>query len=176
MSTATILIVDDERNVLAGLARTLWRSGYKLLTADSPRAAFELLRQQAVDVVISDYLMPGMNGLEFLKLVRDRHQDTVRIMLTGHADLEVAVKAINEGEIYRFLAKPCPPAELQVTVHLAMEQLELSRENRRLQAIIRTRPDLAEQLDEAQRLQRREPGGEPDSRQPGSEASRGERH
>jgi DNA-binding NtrC family response regulator len=139
---ATILIVDDEQAVLDGLARSLRRPEYVVLSAASPDAAVELLRQNAVDVVISDHLMPGMTGIEFLKLVRDRYPDTVRIMLTGHADTETAVKAINQGEIYRFLSKPCPAVELQVTVHLALEQLALSRENRRLLAIIRTRPEL----------------------------------
>jgi two-component system, probable response regulator PhcQ len=155
MPAATILIVDDEPNVLEGLARSLWRPGYKLLTATSPDAGLARLREQAVDVIISDHLMPGMTGLEFLKLVRDRHPDTVRIMLTGHADLKTVVKAINEGEIYRFLSKPCAAEELQVTVHLALEQLELARENRRLQAIIRSRPELAEQLEEARKAHRR---------------------
>jgi DNA-binding NtrC family response regulator len=147
MRAATILIVDDEPNVLEGLARTLWRPGYKLVSAISPEAGLEKLRDQTVDVVISDHLMPGMSGLEFLKLVRDRYPDTARIMLTGHADLQTAVKAINEGEIYRFLSKPCPPEELQVTVHLALEHLELSRENRRLLTVIRSDPELEKRLE-----------------------------
>ncbi len=140
---ATILIVDDEQALLDGLARSLRRPEYTVISATSPEQAMELLRAHAVDVIISDHLMPGLTGIEFLKLVRDRYPDTVRIMLTGHADTETAVKAINEGEIYRFLSKPCSAVELQVTVHLALEQLELARENRRLLAIIRTRPELA---------------------------------
>lgn len=149
--SATILIVDDEQAVLDGLARSLRRPEYAVLTATSPDAAGELLRTHTVDLVISDHLMPGTTGIEFLKLVRDRYPDTVRIMLTGHADMETAVKAINEGEIYRFLSKPCSAVELQVTVHLALEQLELARENRRLLAVIRTRPELQEVLAESQR-------------------------
>jgi DNA-binding NtrC family response regulator len=151
MSSATILVVDDEQRVLDGLIRSLRWSKYTVLSATSPEAALELLRDHPVDLIISDHLMPGMSGLEFLKLVRDRFPDTVRVMLTGHADMETAVKAINEGEIYRFLSKPCSHAELQVTVHLALEQLELSRENRRLLAVIRTRPELVAQLEESRR-------------------------
>jgi DNA-binding NtrC family response regulator len=151
MPSATILIVDDEPNVLDGLARSMRRSDWQILTAGSPAEALELLKKRPADLVVSDHLMPGMTGLEFLKLVRDRHPDTVRIMLTGHADMETAVKAINEGEIYRFLSKPCSAVELQVTVHLALEQLELSRENRRLLSVIRTRPELVEMLEETRR-------------------------
>lgn len=143
---ATILIVDDEQAVLDGLGRSLRRPEYVVYSATSPEAAMELLRTQPVDLVISDHLMPGTTGIEFLKLVRDRYPDTMRIMLTGHADMDTVIKAINEGEIYRFLSKPSSPLELQVTVHLALEQLELTRENRRLLAIIRTRPELAAML------------------------------
>jgi DNA-binding NtrC family response regulator len=139
---ATILIVDDEQAVVDGLTRALRRPEYVVLSATSPHAALDLLRQHTVDVIVSDHLMPGMTGIEFLKLVRDRHPDTIRIMLTGHADMETAVKAINEGEIYRFLSKPCAAIEIQVTIHLALEQLALARENRRLLSIIRTRPEL----------------------------------
>ena len=148
MLSATILVVDDEQNILDGLARSLRHPDYMLLFAHSPETALQLLRERHVDVIISDHLMPKMTGLELLKLVRDRYPGTVRIMLTGHADMETAVKAINEGEIYRFLSKPCSPAELQVTVHLALEQLELAREHRRLLAIVRTRPELVELLEE----------------------------
>ena len=149
MPSATILLVDDEPSVLDGLARSLRRPDYRVRTATSPTLALEHLQAEQVDVIVSDHLMPGMTGLEFLKLVRDRFPDTVRIMLTGHADLDTAVRAINEGEIYRFLSKPCAPVELQVTVHLALEQLALSRENRRLLAIVRSRPELTEMLEQA---------------------------
>jgi two-component system, probable response regulator PhcQ len=149
MPSATILLVDDEANVVDGLARSLRRPDYRIRTATSTEMALELLRTEAVDVVVSDHLMPGMTGLEFLKLVRDRHPDTIRIMLTGHADLDTAVKAINEGEIYRFLSKPCAAVELQVTVHLALERLALERENRRLLSVVRSRPELTEQLEQA---------------------------
>ena len=149
MPSATILLVDDEPAVVDGLARSLRRPGYRIRTATSPAMALELLQADPADVIITDHMMPGMSGLEFLKLVRDRHPDTVRIMLTGHADVDTAMRAINEGEIYRFLSKPCSPVELQVTVHLALEQLELARENRRLLAIVRSRPELTALLEQA---------------------------
>ncbi len=81
--------------------------------------------------------MPQMTGLEFLKIVHDRYPETVRITLTGHADMQTAIDAINQGEIYRFLTKPWDDVELKVTVTLAFEKLDLERENRRLLAMVR---------------------------------------
>jgi len=148
---ATILLVDDEAHVRSGLARALHDPDYLILQADSPAAALALLEREPVDVIISDHLMPGMTGLEFLEIVRDRFPDTSRIMLTGQADMDTAVRAIQEGQIYRYLAKPCDQTELKVTVHLALEQLELTREHRRLLEVVSTRPELAKALEEARR-------------------------
>jgi DNA-binding NtrC family response regulator len=148
---ATILLVDDEEKVRAGLKRALHDPSYRILEAAYPAAALQILEQEQVDVIITDFVMPGMSGLEFLKIVRERFPDTARIMLTGHADMNVAVEAIQEGQIYRFLAKPCEQLELKVTVHLAIEQLELTREHRRLLEFVTSRPDLAKALEEARR-------------------------
>ena len=145
---ASILVVDDDDNARHGLGLSLRSCGYRVSFAASAEAALDLLRLEPVDVVISDHRMPGMSGLEFLKLVHDRHPDTIRIMLTGHADMEMAIKAINHGEIYRFLTKPCDRVELQVTLHLACERLQLERENRHLLALIRTTPELASRVEE----------------------------
>lgn len=154
-AAATILLVDDEAAVRSGLSRALHDPGYRILEAEHPKAALQLLEHETVDVIITDYVMPGMSGLEFLKIVRERFPDTARIMLTGHADLDTAVRAIQEGEIYRFLAKPCEQLELKVTVHLALEQLELTREHRRLLEFVSSRPELAKALEEARRRPRK---------------------
>src|SRR5690349_14681200 len=127
-----VLIVDDEENVRNALRRSLRKQGYELYFAAEPSEALTLLAQQPVDLVLSDHLMPNMTGLELLKVVRDRHPDCVRMILTGHADMQTAIDAINHGEIYRFLTKPWDDVELRVTLHLAFEQLDLQRENRRL--------------------------------------------
>jgi DNA-binding NtrC family response regulator len=148
MEPVTVLIVDDDESARVGLGHALRGSGYRLLFADGPRAGLECMAAESVDVVISDHLMPGTTGLEFLSTVRDRYPDAVRIMLTGHADGETAIRAINQGEIYRFLHKPCDRTELRVTLHLACEKLALERENRRLLALIRTSPELQRRLDE----------------------------
>jgi two-component system, probable response regulator PhcQ len=157
MSRANVLIVDDDPDAREGLALALHGCGYRLLFADRPSAALAAMRDHPVDVVVSDHLMPEMTGLELLAIVRDRFPDTVRIMLTGHADTTTAVDAINRGEIYRFLEKPCVWTELRVTLHLACEKLELERDHRRLLALVRTSPELVRRLEE-ERGRRRAPG------------------
>jgi two-component system, probable response regulator PhcQ len=142
-----VLIVDDEENVCRALRRTLRKEGYELFVASQPSEALELLKTTPVDVVLSDHLMPNMTGLEFLKIVHDRCPDSLRIMLTGHADMQTAIDAINHGEIYRLLTKPWDDTELKVTLHLAFEQLELERENRKLLAMVRRQQDLIESLE-----------------------------
>lgn len=145
---ATVLIVDDEENVRNSLGHALWKSDYRLCFAAGSAAALRTLAEEQVDVIVTDNAMPGMSGLEFLKVVRDRYPAVIRIILSGHADLTTLLDAINHGEIYRFLLKPCDRDELLVTLHLACERLELERENRYLLSLIRSRPDLLQQLEE----------------------------
>lgn len=132
----TLLIVDDEENILSALQRALRRENYTLLTAAEPAEALGILKQNQVDVVMSDHLMPNMSGLDFLKEVRALYPDVVRIMLTGHAQMSTAMEAINEGEIFRFLTKPWEDTELKVALHLAFEKLTQERTNRRLLAAV----------------------------------------
>lgn len=138
MSAApSILVVDDEENVFRSLARCLRKEGYSLTHANNPDEAFRLLALKPYEVVLSDHLMPGMTGLQFLTLVRNRYPDSVRIMLTGHADLQTAIDAINRGAIYRFLAKPWDDLELKAALHFALEHRRESLEQRRLLSIAR---------------------------------------
>lgn len=142
-----ILIVDDEENVCRALRRSLRKEGYEMESVNDPNAALELLGREKFDLIISDHLMPNMTGLEFLKIVRTRHPDAMRVMLTGHADMQTAIDAINHGEIYRFLTKPWDDTELKVTLFLAFEQLDLERENRRLLAMVRRQYDVIKTLE-----------------------------
>jgi CheY-like chemotaxis protein len=119
-----VLCVDDEPNVLAGLALHL-RRRYDVETAESGMHGLELLRRAPVAVVISDMRMPGMDGAAFLSRVRSHSPDTVRLLLTGQADLESAIAAVNEGQIFRFLTKPLPPPALLACVDAAAEQHRL---------------------------------------------------
>ena len=156
---ATVLIIDDEPNVLEGLRQALRKSPYSVVTANRPEEALGILLERKMDIVISDHLMPGMTGTELLGLVHDRQPDAIRIMLSGHADAETVIRTINEGEVYRFLTKPCDRTELLVTLHLACEKLELERENRRLLALIRSHPELLAHLEEARAAPRSTAGG-----------------
>ncbi len=142
-----ILVVDDEINICNALRRSLRKEGYEILVANEPAQALELLKTEKVDLVLSDHLMPNMTGLEFLSVVRDRHPNSVRILLTGHADMDTAIKAINDGQVYRFLTKPWDDVELKVTLYLAFEHLDLEREHRRLLSTVRRQADLIKDLE-----------------------------
>ena len=118
--TATVLLVDDEPNVTDALKRLLRQEPYEILTAISAAAAQELLERNHVDVVISDEQMPGMSGSVFLSGVRKQYPHTIRMVLSGQASLEAAVRAINEGEVYRFFLKPCNATDLVITIRQAL--------------------------------------------------------
>lgn len=128
-----ILCVDDERNVLRSLERIFLDDDYVILTASSGEEGLELLDQAPqVQVVISDYRMPGMNGVDFLKEVFTRHPESIRIVLSGYADTAAVVAAINEGKIYKFIPKPWNDDELRVTVAKALEHFQSHRRNLQL--------------------------------------------
>jgi len=128
----SIMVVDDERNILNSLFRVFKMEGYNVLMAESGKAGLELLRHNSVAVVISDYRMPDMDGVEFLNNVKGIAPDTVRFMLTGYADTKAVISAINTGEVYRFVTKPWDDGELKSAIHAAVERFNLVEENRRL--------------------------------------------
>jgi DNA-binding NtrC family response regulator len=106
--TVRLLCVDDEKNVLEGLSRTL-RNVYSVETAVGAGQGLEVLQAKGpFAIVMSDQRMPGMSGVEFLSTVRQIAPDTVRVLLTGYADLNDTIAAVNDGHIFRFLVKPCP--------------------------------------------------------------------
>ncbi|MBL9038233.1 MAG: response regulator [Archangium sp.] len=120
-----ILCVDDEPNVLEGLALHL-RRRYDIALAESGAAGLELLQKDpSFAIVMSDMRMPGMDGATFLSRSRQIAPDAVRMLLTGQTELESAVAAVNEGQIFRFLTKPCPPPALLVAVDAAAAQHRL---------------------------------------------------
>ncbi len=127
-----ILLVDDEPHVTEALKRTLHREPFEILSAGSANEALQILARETIAVVISDEMMPGMSGSEFLAVVYRNYPETIRIMLTGHANLNVAVRAINEGHIYRFLMKPCNEQEIRLTIRQAIQQKELAEKSRQL--------------------------------------------
>lgn len=109
----TLLLLDDEENILRALTRLLRRDGYQILIATNAREAFELLGRHHVQVVISDQRMPDISGTEFLSQVRGLYPDTVRLVLSGYTDLRTVTEAINRGSIYKFLTKPWDDEELR---------------------------------------------------------------
>lgn len=120
-----VLFVDDEPNVLAAFKRQLYRS-FDVYTALGGEQGLEMIQTKGpFPVVVADMSMPGMNGIEFLSKVKEISEDTVRIMLTGNSTLETAIAAVNEGSIFRFLTKPCPPDQLARTLEAAIRQYEL---------------------------------------------------
>ncbi len=119
MQPQTLLIVDDDINVLAALKRMLRYDGYRVLTAASPAEAFEQLALNAVHLVLCGQRMPGMSGTDFLDRVKNMYPDTFRIVLAGYSDLESIMDAINRGSIYRFYTKPWDNKILRTNIRAA---------------------------------------------------------
>src|SRR6186713_738804 len=132
MEKSKLLLVDDEPNLTSALVRSLDRSQFEIFTADSAQKGLMILAGNDIDVVVSDERMPGMTGSQFLTEVRKKWPNTIRMILSGQADLEAAVRAINEGEVYRFLLKPCHPKELQLTILQGLQQKKLVAQSRKL--------------------------------------------
>lgn len=130
--TRTILLVDDEDNIVRSLKRVFRREGYNILTANSGAAGLDVLAEHDVGVILSDQRMPQMNGTEFLKKAKVSTPESVRIVLSGYSDLESITEAINEGSIYKFLSKPWDDDLLRKNIREAFEVYELKIENYRL--------------------------------------------
>jgi type II secretory ATPase GspE/PulE/Tfp pilus assembly ATPase PilB-like protein/FixJ family two-component response regulator len=131
----SILFVDDEPNVTRALIRVFMEENYLLLTASSGTEALRILERQPVHLIISDFRMPGMNGAELLREVKERRPETIRIMLTGYMDVQSIMGAVNEGAVYKFITKPWNDDDLRITVGLALQQYTLLAENRQLKKI-----------------------------------------
>lgn len=127
-----LLLVDDEKNVLNCLVRALRQSPYDIQTANSGTEALRIMRDHEFGVIVSDFKMPSMNGAELLNEVKNLYPDTVRIILSGYADLASVTQAINEGSIYRFLFKPYENDVIIENVNEAFREYELVKENQRL--------------------------------------------
>ena len=128
----TILLVDDEENILNALNRVLRREGFRIVTATSGNQALLTMDKEKITLILSDCRMPGMDGIELLAEVRKRTPDTIRMMLTGYADMETSMAAINRGEVYRFITKPWNDDELKLIIKDGIHQYELVQENRYL--------------------------------------------
>ena len=133
----TVLFVDDEVNILKALQRLLRQEDMNILTASRASEALKLIETAPVQVVVSDQRMPEMSGVDLLAAVRERHPDIVRIMLTGYTEINMAVDAINRGEIYRLITKPWNDEELRTAIRQALDHADLKNEIRRLNQVTR---------------------------------------
>ncbi|WP_300673257.1 ATPase, T2SS/T4P/T4SS family [Desulfoluna sp.] len=127
-----ILFVDDEAGVLAAMQRIFRKENYRIFTASSAEEALACLSKETIHVIITDHRMPGITGADLLRQIKKEYPHTIRIMLTGHADVGAIMGAVNEGAVYKFITKPWNDEDLRITVGLALEQYDLIRENRAL--------------------------------------------
>jgi CheY-like chemotaxis protein len=134
----TLLLVDDEPNIVASIKRLLRSDGYRILSANSAKDGLELLEKHQVDIILSDQRMPGMTGVDFLRIAKEMYPDTVRIVLSGYTELQSVTDAINEGAVFRFLTKPWDDQQLRGYLEDAFRYKELADENQRLNLKIRT--------------------------------------
>jgi response regulator RpfG family c-di-GMP phosphodiesterase len=128
----TVLLVDDDANIINALNRTLRRDGYTILTANCGEEGLALLENNEVGVIISDHRLPHMTGVEFLRKVKIFYPKTLRVILTGYTELESVTCAINEGAIYKFLTKPWDDDLLRNNIREAFQYYEMEQENIRL--------------------------------------------
>ena len=129
VSAPIVLLVDDEPNLLHALTRTLRQQPYRINTARSAEEAMAILKAHRVDLVVSDENMPGICGTKFLSWVADNFPEVMRIILTGQPNVPSALRAINEGRVYRYFTKPCDIVELALAIRHGLEEKDLRHES-----------------------------------------------
>jgi two-component system NtrC family sensor kinase len=142
----TLLVVDDDDNVRRALRRVLRRTRCRVLDAPDASAALAILGEHPVQVVVSDYRMPGLSGVEFLRAVKERWPRIQRVLLTGQADSTAIEEAVNRSEIFRFIWKPWDDGHLLITIQSAIDQFWIVEENARLQGLLGERNAELERL------------------------------
>jgi len=133
-----LLLVDDEQYILNALSNSLRRQGYRILKATSAKEALAMLARNQVGVIVSDQRMPEMSGVDFLRLAKQLHPDAVRVVLTGYTDLKAVMDAINEGAVYKFLAKPWENERLREVISEAFVYHEIQQEKNRMAELAAT--------------------------------------
>ena len=128
-NTPTVMLVDDEEMVTTALGSFLeLETPYRILPFNSPRAALQAIDSHSVEVVVADFMMPEMDGVDFLKAVRDKRPHSTRILLTGSADVQNAIRAINEAGLYQYLQKPWDNDHLKLVIRNGIERSSLVNE------------------------------------------------
>jgi FixJ family two-component response regulator len=132
-----IMLIDDEENILKSLQRLFLGEEYGVYAFTTGNEALEALEEREYSLILSDYRMPELNGIDFLKLAKVKAPEAIRIILTGFADVDVAISAINEGEIYKFVEKPWDNNIIRVHIKRALEHYELLKERKELLEMIK---------------------------------------
>ncbi|MCG8473389.1 MAG: response regulator [Desulfobacterales bacterium] len=149
-----VVFLDDELSILESISRVFRNEPYKVYTFSTPSEALEKIHVIEPAVVVSDRMMPEMDGSEFLSKIRVRWPSIVRIMLTGHSDIDATINVINKGHIFRFINKPWSKAELKMSVKNGVDHFNLTMENKKMSALIKKQNEalLSLNIDMEQRL------------------------
>jgi len=145
--SCAVLLVDDEPLVTDALKRALYKEPYKVHCACSAEDALDILSHEKIDVVVSDEMMPGMLGSDFLSIVCAEYPETIRIILTGHPSLEATLRAINKGHVYRNLIKPCSGPELGIAIKQAVQHRQLYQKSLSLLETVRRQRTMLDDLE-----------------------------
>lgn len=132
-----VVFVDDEKGILDAITRAFRNESYKIYAFDDPATAIEEIHVIKPAVVVSDRMMPSMDGSEFLEKVRVRWPSIVRIMLTGHSDIDATINVINKGHIFRFINKPWNRTELKMSVKNGVDHFNLAMDNKQMTQVIK---------------------------------------
>ncbi len=142
MQDYTILLVDDEPNIIRSLKRLFRSERVNILTAENGLEALQIVKNRDIQVLLTDNIMPEMTGIELMMKVRDCSPDTVRIILSGHSDIDAVLEAVNNGEAFRFMLKPWNDMDLKATVSLALAHYKLVADNKRMLADLKEKEAL----------------------------------
>ncbi len=147
MNNKTLLIVDDEKSIISSLKRVFIDEDFKIVTAYSASEGLQKIKDFEIDLVLSDQKMPEMDGIEFLRQVRINHPHILTILMTAHADVDNAVKAINDAGVYKFILKPWNKEELKLTIKRAFEMMTVTSERDALVNKMKTKDILLQNLE-----------------------------
>ncbi len=147
MGSWSVLFVDDEQRILNAHKRNFNDEGYSTYVAANGEEGLRIINEFPIDLIVADQKMPGMSGIEFLEKTIDIDPEIIKIILTGAAELEDTIRAINNGCIYKFILKPWNDEDLKITVRRALEQRELILKNRDLTLELKKRDALLNELE-----------------------------
>lgn len=147
MQGRKVLLVDDEPDVLDTLHSILSDEGYEVEIAHGGQEALDKIEEFPAEIVLSDYMMPGMCGVELLHTIKQRLPHIIPILITGRGDMKISIESINQGEIFRFLLKPWNNQELKMTLQTALQYHDVIIENERLTTTVKRQSNLLDEIE-----------------------------